>query len=101
MEACEQVGGYAAVGYHTAYGGDPVQIPFPGVLAVHGLEHAVASGLYREVYVVADVRVACYGGYGVVAHVLGMRCGEAYPHVGGGFGHGGQKGWESDVAAPV
>ena len=67
---------------YAAYGRYAVQIPLAGVLPVHGLQHAVAAALHRQMDMARDVRVFGHHLKGLVAHVFGMRRSEAYPHVG-------------------
>ena len=94
--AHEDVGGQAAVGQDAPDGSHAVEIPGPGVLAVHEFEDAVATTLYGQVDVAADVGMRGNDVERLVAHILGVRGGEADAHGRIGFGHAGQEGREGN-----
>ena len=50
-------------------------------------------------YVAADIGMRSYGGYGIVRHILGVRRGEANPHIGSRLGHQCQKRREINLTA--
>ena len=91
VKSGEKVGGDAAVGDAAAYRLDAAEIPLAGVFSVHGLEHAVAPRLHRQVDMLADIGVSGNHFYRVVAHVLGVGGGEAHAHIESRLGHGGEQ----------
>lgn len=91
VESGKEVGGNAAVGYSLAYSLNTPHVPLAGVLAVHGLQHAVGARLHRQMDVVADIGMRGNDGDGVVRHIFGMRGGEAHAHVGSILGHKGKQ----------
>ena len=72
MEAHKHICRNSAVGDDTANGGDPVEIPFPGIFAVHVFQDGIAPGLYRQVNGFADIGPTgdCFQGF--IAHIFRM-----------------------------
>lgn len=71
-EASDDIGSDGAVGQKTADGLDTVEVPFGGIMAVHELEHTVATALEREMDAAADVGVLSHGAEEIVGEVLRM-----------------------------
>ena len=51
------------------------------------MQHLIAAALNGEVDVVAEIGLVGDGVQDVLAHVLGIGCGEAHTHVGYGLSH--------------
>ncbi len=81
-EAGDQVGRDGAIGQVTADGGDAAEIPFAGVFAVHTFEHRRGTRLRRQVDGTADIGHRGHDLQQAVAHVLGVRRGEAHAQQG-------------------
>ena len=90
VETGENIGGKAAIGYDATDSRHPLQVPFTVVLAVHQLQYAAASALYRQVDVAADVRLLGNDVQRLVAHILGVRGGKADAQFGHLAGYGTQ-----------
>ena len=76
----KDVGGDGTVGHYATDGSHPVEIPLTGVFSVHQVQYAVAAALYGQVDVLAHIGFLGYHLQRFVAHVLGMRGGEAHTH---------------------
>ena len=59
-----------------------VQIPLTGIFAVHQLQDPVASALNGQMNVMTDIRLPGNHMQRLVAHILRMRSGKPYPHLG-------------------
>ena len=66
---------------------DTVHIPRTGVLTVHQVEDTITATLYRQVDMLAHIGHLGDDAQGVVAHILGMRGGEAHTHLWHSLGH--------------
>ena len=88
VEAAENVGRQAAVGNNTADGCHAFQVPLTVVLTVHQFQDTAASALHGQVDVAAHVGLFGNDVQRLVAHVLGMRSGEADAHAGRSLCHG-------------
>ena len=47
VKSGKQIARNAAIGQYAAYGGDAVEIPFPGIFSIHQGKNAVIARLYR------------------------------------------------------
>ena len=99
VEAAENVGRQAAVGNNTADGCHAFQVPLTVVLTVHQFQDTAASALHGQVDVAAHVGLFGNDVQRLVAHVLGVRGGEADAHAGRGLCHGAQQLREVDHRA--
>ena len=91
MEAGEEVGGEPCVGEDAPDGGHTVEIPLARIFAVHRLEDAVGAALHRQMDMARYVGMGGHDVKRVVAHVLGVRRGEADTHIGRRLSHHGKQ----------
>ncbi len=77
----------ADVGLRLAQPLDDAQIIGAGVAAVHGGEHAVGSGLHRQVQLRHQLRQVAVRGDQRIVHVARMARGVAQPVDAGNFGN--------------
>ena len=99
--AHEDVGRDTAVGHDFSNGTNATEVPFYGVFAVHEPEHFVRPALDGQVDVTADIRFLSDDVESFVAHVFGMRRGEADAHGGNGSSNGAEKLGEVDCGVTV
>ena len=89
--AHKDVGRQSAVGHQLANGFHPAKIPFHGIFAVHQFQHFVATALYGQVYVPANVWNLGDNAQCGIAHILWVGRREANAHCGNRLGHQSQQ----------
>ena len=87
-KSAKHVGADAALGHGLSDGSHAVEVPLSGIAAFHLLEDMVASALYGQVYLLADIGITSHHSNGLVAHVFGMRACKSDAHLGGSLCYG-------------
>jgi len=80
-ETAKEIGRQGTFGEDAPDRLDPVEIPFPVILAVHQFQDPGASRLYRQMNMFADIRIGSHGFQNGLAHVFRMGSGKADPHI--------------------
>ena len=79
--AAEDVSRQSTIGDDATNGSHTFQIPLARIFSVHQLQDAVASALYRQMDVSADIRIVGNHLQRLVAHILRMRSCESDAHI--------------------
>ncbi len=76
----KNIGGKATVGNISIYGGNPVEVPFAVVFAVHQFQNTRTARLHRQMNVSANVGIFCNFSQHFVRHIFGVRSGKPDSH---------------------
>ena len=97
MISHKDIGRKAAVGDDTTDSIHTIKVPFTGVFPVHQSQNTVATTLNGQVDMLAHIGHLCDNAQRLIAHILGMGCGESHTHLWCRLCHHAEQLWECHV----